>query len=621
MDNTSARNHSQARGERLDSWKEIAAYLKRDIRTAQRWEKREALPVHRHFYDERGTAYAYSGEIDEWLQNRSRRDNDAAAPNDSALAGRPAEVTPASAPRLSRWLLVLIAIAVASGAGVLAIWALSRAGPDPVPVSSLSVVFAPSERFRDWGPDVALSPDGSTLVYVGLDGRLSVRRIDQLSGRAREGTEGSWGPFFSPDGRWIGFNHRGHLKRVSVDGGAPVPLGVPVGFVGAADWGSDDYIVYAATTPEGTTGLYRLRATGGAPQLVASPDDGFDDANWLTPQSISSGKFIVATFARTAASGSGFQVVAVSVATGARRVLVDDARHALYIGDGVLVYWRNQALFAVRLDTDRLEVIGPHVPAWDDVGERVRMRSWASAAGTLVYWPSLTVSRRLVWVDRAGTQEPLPLPPAMYQAPRLSPDGRSVAYAIGHDFSDVWKYDLSTGAIARLTSDGRSATPVWTPDGTRLIISSLRGTGRELAQLELNRTAAPEPIRVPTTFLAGAVKTPASWADGGRTLIVRQDGLAEHGALWAITLDGSRDPRPIRPRLSQPRSHLARRPVAGLRFLSAREQRGVRHRVPDRRARMEGVHRGRRAPSLVKERTRALLLQPSRIHGRPHYTG
>lgn len=256
MDNTPAQNHTKARGERLDSWKEIAAYLKRDIRTAQRWEKQEALPVHRHLHDERGTAYAYSGEIDEWLQNRSRRDSDAAAPNDSALTGRPAEVAPASAQRSSRPWPVLIAIAVVAGAGVLAIWVLSRPEPVPPPISSLSVVFAPSERFRDWGPDIAFSPDGSTLVYAGLDGRLSVRRTDQLSGRALEGTEGSWGPFFSPDGRWIGFNHRGHLKKIAVEGGAPVPLGVPVGFVGAADWGSDDYIVYAATTPEGTTGLY-----------------------------------------------------------------------------------------------------------------------------------------------------------------------------------------------------------------------------------------------------------------------------------------------------------------------------------------------------------------------------
>jgi Tol biopolymer transport system component len=547
MDKTTADNHTVARGERLDSWKEIAAYLKRDIRTVQRWEKQEGLPVHRHLHDERGTAYAYAGEIDDWLQNRSHRAHDAAARADTTGSAPSMERIPVPSARPARRLPLLIAIALASGATVFGIWALSRSRADPTTLSSLSVVFAPSERFHDWGPDMALSPDGSTLVYAGLGGRLTVRRIDQLSGRALDGTDGSWGPFFSPDGRWIGFNHRGHLKKVPVEGGAPFPLGVPVGFMGAADWAPDDYIVYATITPQGTSGLYRLPANGGTPQLVAALDDNADDAYWLTPQSIANGKFILVTLARTAASGSRFQVVAVAVATGERRVIVDDARHALYIGDGVLVYWRESALFAARLDTDRLEVIGRHVPAWDDVGERVRMRSWASAAGMLVYWPNLRVARRLVWVDRTGKQEPLPLPPAMYQAPRLSPDGQSIAYAVGHDFSDVWKYDLSTGANVRLTSDGRSAVPLWTTDGTRLIISSLRATGRDLAQVRANGTAEPEPIRFPATLLSGAAKEPASWADGGRTLLVRQTGLRGQPALWAIALDGSRDPRPVRP--------------------------------------------------------------------------
>ncbi len=103
MDPTPAANRA-ARGERLESWKEIAAYLKRDIRTVQRWEKQEALPVYRHLHDERGTAYAYAGEIDEWLQQRSHREVDAAATADvtrpeivvgstRALARRPSRTT------------------------------------------------------------------------------------------------------------------------------------------------------------------------------------------------------------------------------------------------------------------------------------------------------------------------------------------------------------------------------------------------------------------------------------------------------------------------------------------------------------------------------------------------
>lgn len=544
-----ARNQTQARGERLDSWKEIAAYLKRDIRTVQRWEKQEGLPVQRHLHDERGTAYAYTGEIDEWLQNRSRRDNLAATDDQTIASGHGPGSSRASSAQPSRRLVVVVAIAVASMAGVTGTWLFSRPSrPAPAPLSSLSIVFAPSERFYDWGPDFALSPDGSTLVYAGLGGRLRVRRIDQLSARELDGTVGSWGPFFSPDGRWIGFNHGGHLKKVSVEGGTPVPLGVPVGFMGAADWGPDDHIVYADITPEGTNGLYRLPANGGAPRLVAALDANGDEAYWLTPQSISNGRFILATVARAAASGLRCQVVAVSVATGERRLLVDDARHAQYVGDGVLVFLRNNALFATRLDADRLEVSGSPAPVWDHVFERVRLRSWASAAGSLVYWPNLRVSHRLVWVDRAGNQEPLRLPPASYYGPRISPDGKSIAYAIGSDFpSDVWEYDLETRATVRLTTDGRSAMPLWTPDGTRLILSTLGATGRALTQLVVRGSAKPEPIPLPPAFLPGASKFPVSWADGGRTLIVRQYGLEGQPPLWRVALDGGSAPQPLRP--------------------------------------------------------------------------
>jgi eukaryotic-like serine/threonine-protein kinase len=549
MDTTPAHKHPQPLGERLDSWKEIAAYLKRDIRTVQRWEKHEGLPVHRHLHDERGTAYAYRGEIDEWLQTRSRQQNEVPADGHSTVSGHAPDASSTSSGRSPRRLFLYVALAAALVA-VIGTWALSRSSPAAVaPLSSLSIVFAPSERFHDWGPDFALSPDGSTLVYAGLGGRLHLRRIDQLSARGLEGTDGSWGPFFSPDGRWIGFNHGGHLTKVSVAAGTPVPLGVAVGFMGAADWGPDDNIVYAAVTPEGTSGLYRLPANGGGvPQLVAALDANSDETYWLTPQSVSNGKYILATLARSAASGSRFQIVAVSVATGARRILVDDARHAQYVGDGILVYWRNNALFATKLDADRIEVIGSHVPAWDDVFERVRLRSWASAAGVLVYWPNLRVSHRLVWVDRAGKQEPLPLPPAMYHAPRISPDGQRIAYSVGTEpDSDVWTYNLSTGVTARLTSGGRSASPLWTPDGTGLIISSRGAVGRDLAFLRMNGTAKPEPIRFPFTFLRGASKLPASWADGGRTLIVRQYDLEGQPPLWGFALDDGSNPRPIRP--------------------------------------------------------------------------
>src|SRR5262245_19122660 len=310
MDNPLGQSHTPASGNRLDSWKEIAAYLKRDIRTAQRWEKHEGLPVRRHLHADRGTAYAYAAEIDQWLQNRSRQGNSPSAGNGASSVVDSREPVHRSPTSASAWVRVGIAMAVACAAGATGTWGVWRNRPAPTLLSSLSIVFPPSDRFHDWGPDITLSPDGSTVVYAGLDGRLNVRRIDQLSSRTLDGTDGSWAPFFSPDGRWIGFNQRGRLKKISVSGGAPVPLGVSVGFMGTADWGLDDNIGYAEVTPRGTHGLYRTPANGGVPQLVADLDKSADAAYWLTPQSIARGNVVLATLAQLATSGPRFDLVA-----------------------------------------------------------------------------------------------------------------------------------------------------------------------------------------------------------------------------------------------------------------------------------------------------------------------
>jgi hypothetical protein len=155
---------------------------------------------------------------------------------------------------------------VALVTSVIGIWAVARSRHDPTPLSSLSVVFAPSERIREWGPDTALSPDGSTLVYTAESGQLNVRRIDQLTARAVPGTGGSGGPFLSPDGRWIGFNRIGQLMKMAVEGGAPVPLGVTAAFLGTADWGGDDHIVYASRCPGSHP--HTLPQSSGGPQRL-----------------------------------------------------------------------------------------------------------------------------------------------------------------------------------------------------------------------------------------------------------------------------------------------------------------------------------------------------------------
>lgn len=524
-----------SRGTRLLSWKEIAAYLKRDIRTAQRWEKLEGLPVHRHQHDERGTAYAYSGEIDRWLEARTLRR--------SGSIETPAErsgVTPPNRPARHPAVLVLGIVMMALGAAAFARWWTPAAEAH---LTTLSVVFPADERFPDWGPTVVLSPDAETIAYQGR-GPIRLRRLDQLDGRTLIDGVGSL-PFYSADGSSIGFFAPGRLLKVASSGGNPEEIAnVDIDFVGSADWGSHGEIVYATPAPNGSHLLLRVGAGGGAPSVIATLDGQKEPAYWVTPQWIDGGRHVLATVVRSTASGTEFQVVVVSAATGHARLLLDGARHARLIDD-VLVYWRDHALVAVRFDRERLEPLGRHVTAWENVGSRTRVRSWAAAADTLVYWPSVRSSRRLVWVGRDDREETVDLPPADYQSPRLSPDGRRLAIIKTNgssEFGDVWQHDLASGANVRITNQNRTGAVIWTPDSAHVVVSMREGGATALYRVRADGVGEPERLG-PANVLKGANLQPVGWTDG--QLVVHQSMISQAPTYWALSVDGSTAPRAI----------------------------------------------------------------------------
>jgi hypothetical protein len=157
-----------------------------------------------------------------------------------------------------------------------------------------------------------------------------------------------------------------------------------------------------------------------------------------------------------------------------------------------------------------------------------------------VYWPTLRDERRLAWVDRSGKVEPLPLHPALYASPRLSPDGQTLAYKTGGEFGNIWTYDLADGSSAQLTFDGRAGALIWTPDGTRLTVSTLGSAGSDFVQVRADGKGPPEPLRL--SLPAGFHKQPRSWLRGGQTLIL---DVSAEPSLWAVPVDG--EPRPVRP--------------------------------------------------------------------------
>src|SRR5262245_38926029 len=196
--------NSSANG-RLDSWKEIGAYLKRDVTTVRRWEKREGLPVHRHLHDRRDSVYAYRHEIDEWWRNRRHH-----------LAAKAAVVTPGPGRERAAWsAAAVLLIATLASTATLAVKSFTATARDDAEV-----------RFTIQPPDgttfgtVTLSPDGDQLAFTAStrDGpsRLFVRPLRTVMPQPLPGTDGAAYPFWSPDGQSLGFFAHGRLQRVSV---------------------------------------------------------------------------------------------------------------------------------------------------------------------------------------------------------------------------------------------------------------------------------------------------------------------------------------------------------------------------------------------------------------------
>ncbi|MDA2929473.1 hypothetical protein MYX84_05925, partial [Acidobacteria bacterium AH-259-O06] len=248
-------------GERLDSWKKIAVYLDRDVRTVHRWEKKEGLPVHRHVHDSLATVYAYRSEIDTWLANRRPELEKDGLPhwftplreNKKTLGG----IT------IGTLLVLLIGLVWWTTPDL---FAPNKPAPSPLRKFVISPPSSAPLRFRGGPPiNLAISPDGRRIVYIARrDGttQLYVRPLDDFVARPIPGTEGTQAcPFFSPDGEWVGFFADGKLKKVSLRGGPPITLCDAAGsWWLAGSWSPQNEIVFSAGLKRGDVGVYRVSA-------------------------------------------------------------------------------------------------------------------------------------------------------------------------------------------------------------------------------------------------------------------------------------------------------------------------------------------------------------------------
>jgi serine/threonine-protein kinase len=332
----------------------------------------------------------------------------------------------ATASKKLRLVLVLGAAAlVAAIATASAMWTLSPRPPvSESAVAHMAIALRADEQVAGLnGGALALSPDGTLLAYVGTraggPAMLNLRPMDKMEARTIPGTEATgetMAPFFSPNGRWIGFFTDGKLKKVSVTGGTPQTLcEAPAGKGGS--WAPDGTIYFV---PSHSSGLWKVSAEGGTSQELTKLDRAKGEVSYRWPQVLPGGDLLLFTV-WTGPGADEKHLALLRLSTGEQRVLVRSASTGRYVPSGHIVYSRGEALMAVPFDRARLAVTGAPVALDTYVRERTQGAIYAfSDSGLLAYVPGSPqwdTESRLLWVDGEGNVEPLPTPAKPEPAP------------------------------------------------------------------------------------------------------------------------------------------------------------------------------------------------------------
>ena len=436
----------------------------------------------------------------------------------------------------------LVVVGVLAGALIAGSWKTPPPVSTGAPARFVVTLPADAELGAIDFPEVAISPDASLLAYAVMRGghtQLFQRPMNGIDATPVPGTSNAVNPIFSPDSRWIAFFADGQLKKVPVSGGVPITLcEAPVG-VGAS-WGNGDTIVFAGTTG---SGLSQVPAAGGRPQRVTSLDPQRGEFSHRWPELLPDGKTVLYTVG-TVGSWDDAQVVAQSLATGKRSLLVQGGTNPHYLRSGHLIYARGGTVMAVRFDSATLTVIGAPVRVLENVLQSLdgAAQISVSPSGSAVYVAGTFASdqRRLVAVDRGGTVTPFAAPLRQYSSPQLSPDGRQLLVTIEGSTADLWLYDISAGTLRQLTFDAGATFPIWTPDGQRAVYSSNTRGVRNLfwtavfQQGQAERLASSENVQLP-----------GSWSPDGATLAFVERHPTKGRDIWLLPLGGDRIPRPF----------------------------------------------------------------------------
>ena len=438
------------------------------------------------------------------------------------------------------WAAALVLAAAGFGFGM-------RARRAPEVAVTRSSIDIPSEMDLDRWTSPAISPDGSILVFAatGSDRKrqLWVRRMDGFAVQPLAGTDEAMGPFWSPDGRSIGFFAARKLKRVPAAGGAVQTICDASDGRGAS-WSVDDVIVFA---PAPFGGLLRVAATGGVPVAVTRVEG--EGRTHRLPWFLPDGKhllFLDGTQTSDVDQNTSIQVL--DLATGKSTLVAKERSEGRFVEPGYLVFLREGNLLAQPFDRSSLKTTGPAFPVAEGVAfEAFRWvgKFALSNTGRLVYQSNEAIRRsRLTWFDLDGKPLGSVGEAANFFTVALSPDGRRVVATVMGDKNtrpEIRLYDLERGVGSRFTFGEQGANfPSWSPDGKSIAYGD-PGSGVRVKAADgssESKLILPQKANI----------WPLSWsADGKRMLLRIQDNKGGGVNLWDLPLEGEAKPRVLFP--------------------------------------------------------------------------
>ena len=401
---------------------------------------------------------------------------------------------------------------------------------------------------------LAISPAGTHIVY--MSGRytadssrtLIVHALGQLEGEPLPGTANAQAPFFSPDGKTVGYFDAAakEIRKVPIAGGAPRTVCKVDDEVSAASWGSNGVVVFA--TRSTTTGLISVPSEGGQPTRLTTPDASRNEVDHQFPSVLPDGRTVLFTITRSGGAEKS-ELAVLETESGRYATLLTGAGNGDYLESGYVVYVSGTTLYGARFDLGRRRISGDPIAVENDIA--VERGTYAaqygvSRTGTLVYIPSSVVgfaaARSLVWVDRQSREAAIEAPSRAYHSLRLSPDGTRVALDVRDEDRDTWVLDFRRPFLQQITFSPRNNPfPVWTPDGEWIVTGDAPG----LARWRADGTGVMEPLT-----MSDRTQFPQAFTPNGETLVLTEVvTTGKNNDVIALRVDGKGDQRPL---LNQP---------------------------------------------------------------------